>query len=302
MNVNQVAHAQTPDSVIVVTDRSSGAVAKFVEKLKVSLKNYRIKIIDSVDITAIADVIKYTNDRPFYITVGNNALQTLVAKKITTPILATFISESSYRTILNNHNRKNITAIFSDPDPDYQMKLIKSLYKKPVKVAVILSESTRKKQPLLQQLAKKNDLDIKIINYNSSDNIYKALNNISNADILLAIPDDNIYNHDSIRTIILTTYRHNQALIGFSSGMVKAGALATIAAELEDIADEISILISNYSKNGKLPAARYYRYFTVKINQHVARSFNVRNTDSLKQIIPSIAEQMITSLETQQAR
>lgn len=289
-------HARGLGAVTVVTDQTSDAISEFVDRLKTSLMDYHVSVVNSTNIAA--DIYKKANNSSFYITIGSAPLDVLVSRNIKAPILATFISESAYRTVLKGRRNKNVTAIYSDPDPDYQMKLIKSLYNKPVKVAVLLSESTQQKQMMLQQLAVKNDIDLKIVKYNSSDNINKALNNISNTDILLAIPDDNIYNHDSIRTIILTTYRHNQALIGFSSGMVKAGALATIAAELEDIADEIRILINNYNQNQRLPSARYFRYFTVKINQHVARSFNVRNTNSVKQIIASIAEQMVTSLDT----
>lgn len=294
-SIASVVHAQNIEAVTVVTDQQSGAILKFVNGLKSSLHKHKVNVINSKAATSIS---KSADNRAFYITVGGDPLAALISRKVSSPILATFISESAYRTITKDRHGRNITAIFSDPDPDYQMKLIKSLYKKPVKVAVLLSEATQEKRQSLEHLATKNELDLKIVNYNSADNIYKALNRISNTDILLAIPDDKIYNHDSIRTIILTTYRHNQALIGFSSGMVKAGALATIAAELEDMADEIKILINNYNTNKRLPSARYFRYFTVKINQHVARSFNVRNTNSVPEIIASIAEQMLTHLDT----
>lgn len=287
-------HIQT---IAVVAEKNSGEIDALIDTLSEYLgKSYKVQSFYS---SSSPDLKQLENK--FIIAVGHRSLKWLIDNKVSSPILSTFISQTAYLTLTKNSVFKQgqLSAIYSDPDPDYQMRLIKKLYNYPINVAVLLSHNSRYLRRHLKTVARKNDIDITILNVTASDNIYKVLNKISGSDVLLAIPDENIYNLNTIRTILLTTYRHNQAMIGFSQGMVNAGALASITTNLDDMVIEIRNWIRKYRKYNTLPKARYARFFNVKINQHVARSFKVENTNATA-LAKAVASEMITHLRTEQ--
>ena len=284
-------------SIAIVADKNSSEIESFIKTLSRTLGNtYEVVSFYSSSPPALSLL-----DNKFIIAVGHRSLKWLIEKKVRSPILSTFISQTAFLSLIKDSSikRGQVSAIYSDPDPDYQIRLIKKLYNRPVNVAVLLSHNTRYLRKELNQVARNNEVTIDILNVTASDNIYKVLNKISKSDVLLAVPDEKIYNLNTIRTILLTTYRHNQALIGFSQGMVTAGALASVTSNLEDVVDEIKNWIGKYKKYNVLPKARYARYFNVKINEHVAQSFKVENT-SATALAKAVASEMITHLNTDQ--
>jgi putative ABC transport system substrate-binding protein len=78
---------------------------------------------------------------------------------------------------------------------------------------------------------------------NITDKIKHALHH---SDVLLALPDSNIYNSKTVKNILLTSYRYRKPVIGFSKNFVDAGALAAIYSDTEMIAMTASKLIEQY--------------------------------------------------------
>ncbi|MEA9983194.1 hypothetical protein QN374_15230, partial [Herbaspirillum sp. RTI4] len=168
-----------------------------------------------------------------------------------------------------------ITAIYADPAPENQYKLISILHKKILSAAVLISDETEYLRPALIQAAEKNSLSLILENISGRNNINYALNNIKYIPFLLAIPDENIYSPESIKNILITTYRHNQPMIGYSSALVKAGALASIHSDISEIITQMDEQLTEYDKTGKWPAPQFPKYFHVVVNEDVARSFNI---------------------------
>ena len=95
------------------------------------------------------------------------------------------------------------------------------------------------------------------------------------ARVLLAVPDQAVYTAENIRNILLSTYRLNQAVIGFSADMVRAGALASTYSDVDHINAHIADLAAEYLDNGELAAPQFPRYFSTTVNEGVARSLDV---------------------------
>jgi ABC-type uncharacterized transport system substrate-binding protein len=84
-----------------------------------------------------------------------------------------------------------------------------------------------------------------------------------------------VYNTENIRNILLSTYRHNQGVIGFSADMVKAGALASTYSDISDINAQVTEIAKDYLYGGELPGPQFPRYFSTIVNIGVAKSLNV---------------------------
>jgi hypothetical protein len=212
------------------------------------------------------------------VAVGPAALRALLESGTDGFIISVFTSSQVYRDILDKAPKvraKKVSAVFAEPSPVDQFQLISRLYKRRVRAGVLVSEATAYLTPVLLKAATVADIDLRVESVNDGESPTRALNRIANAAVILAIPDSNVYNTDSIRSILDTTYRRNQSIVGFSPSMVRAGVLASVYSDADDIAAHLAELIDELATTGLLPMPQYPKYFQVQINDSVARSLNV---------------------------
>lgn len=209
--------------------------------------------------------------KPLCITIGPLALHDAVDRDVLCAVLSAYTSSQVWRAAtasVKPLRLREMTAIYAEPAPADQLRLIALLYKRPVKVAAIVGADTAYLKPILRDGAE-------VEQFWPGDDINFALNRINQAEVLLATPDSTVYNPESIRNILLSTYRHNQAVIGFSADMVNAGALATTYSDISDINAQIAELASAYLSTGELPTPQFPRYFRTIVNDGVAGSLGV---------------------------
>lgn len=96
-------------------------------------------------------------------------------------------------------------------------------------------------------------------------------------DALLMLPRAAIYNRDSLKGVLLTSYRFRKPAISYSPAHVKAGALASIYSSPVDIGRHLAALVNNHLQNSLNPdpGFEYARYYTIAINSRVARALNL---------------------------
>jgi ABC-type uncharacterized transport system substrate-binding protein len=177
-----------------------------------------------------------------------------------------------------------VTAIYAEPSPFDQLRLVSSLYKRRVNVAVLVSDKNEHLLPALRLAASLANVDLTIEFVSREDNLNRILNRVSDSPVLLAIPDHAIYNPENIRTILLTSYRHNQSVVGFSTAFVKAGAVASTYSEIDDVITQLDEMIRQFETSGRLPPPQFPKYFNVSVNDNVARSLNLIVDDGTRKL------------------
>ena len=100
-----------------------------------------------------------------------------------------------------------------------------------------------------------------------------------NHDALIAIDDDQLYNRDTIRSVLLTTYRHGRVVIGPSRPFVNAGSLASAYTASDQYLSQLTDMVLQFLTSGRLPPAQYPRQFRVAVNRQVADSLNLKIAD-----------------------
>ena len=218
--------------------------------------------------------------RMVLVTIGPVALRNAAARKCDCVIIAAFTSSQVWRAVtadLPTARLLTMTSIYAEPAPADQLRLISLLYKRPVRVAAIVSRETGFLKPLLHGAT-----PVEIEDYSAGDDINYALNRVGQAQVLLAMPDRTVYSAENFRNILLSTYRHNQAVIGFSADMVRAGALATTYSNIEHINAHVADLANDFITTGELGAPQFPRYFRTIINEGVARSLQVSMSDEAR--------------------
>ena len=96
-------------------------------------------------------------------------------------------------------------------------------------------------------------------------------------DALLMLPRRSIYNRDSLKGVLLTSYRYRKPAISYSPAHVKAGALASVYSSPTDIGRHLALLVNRRLEDPswQWPAFEYARFYTISTNRRVARSLSL---------------------------
>ncbi len=96
-------------------------------------------------------------------------------------------------------------------------------------------------------------------------------------DLLLMLPRQSIYNRDTLKGVLLTSYRNRKPAISYSPAHVKSGALASIYSSPIDIGRHLALLVNRrLQKPGyKAPAFEYARFYSIATNRRVARALDI---------------------------
>ncbi len=215
--------------------------------------------------------------RMLYVAIGPTALRDAVARRCDCVVISAFTSSQVWRAVTKSAPGRaaSMTAVYAEPAPADQLRLAALLYGRPVRVGAILGRDTAFLRPTLE-----NEVDVQPLAL--GDDINHTLNRMTRSEVLLALPDGDVYNPENVRNILLSTYRRKQGVIGFSADMVKVGALATTYSEIEDINTQVAEIAASFVATGELAPPQFPRYFRTLVNEGVARSLDVRVTDGAR--------------------
>lgn len=281
--------AETKLSPTVVIFGESKLATKYIDLLKEKTGLY----FNVVDLNRTKSII---NIHPPFIVVGSKALDSILEINSTLPIISTLVSRvdfyhslQQYKTSENSDNYfANITAIYSDPDLFLQFKLMAEFFTAPT-ASMLISEKSSFMKPQLLTAANKAGVKLSFTPFNyQTDNIDKVISSIRHSDILFAMPDRDVWNLRTIKNILISSYRQDQAVFGFSRKMVKVGSLATVYTDIDDISEETVTMLISYQKTGKLPEKKYPSEFDISVNKNVALSFGKAHDET--KLISTIKE------------
>lgn len=78
-------------------------------------------------------------------------------------------------------------------------------------------------------------------------------------------------------------------MIGYSAAMVRAGVLATTLSSVEDVLTQLEEILREIDRSRKVPAPQFSKYYSVDVNQDVARSLDIETNDAIKVLSKPLA-------------
>ena len=282
-------HEKIPEKhhVFIIYSADNTLHSNIIQKLSENLTLKHSDIIIS-KVTPEETIIKIDNNADIIVAIGAEGMRSANKYYPTTNKL--FISTDPEKFRLDSHANKNDAILYMTQSYCRQMQFIK-LIKDDWKVVSLLSSEKKPANSInIQQCANKYGLEIYTVNTadneNMTDHVKSALNH---SDLLLALPDKNIYNSNSVKNILLTSYRHRKPVIAFSRNFVSAGALASIHSNIEQVAQSASSLIQQYFETGHqfINPVNYPQTFDISINRQVFRALNLTSpdVDKLRQML-----------------
>lgn len=209
-----------------------------------------------------------------YLALGAAAFQAAVDARPDAPVVSLFASRQAYERTTRSAPNAPATAIFGEPAPMQQMRLIASMYKRQVAVGVLIAEQSAPIEQALRDAASASGLRLELARVGQDGGLTRALNQLGSATVLLIQPDTALYSQASLRELLESTYRRRLPVIGFSAALVTAGTLASAYTSIEDTLLQLDGVLDQIAA-GRLPVPRYPAYWRVAVNDSVARSLDV---------------------------
>ncbi len=194
------------------------------------------------------------------------------------PVLALMIPRAASEKLQwpTSLGRRKISAIYIDQPPSRSLGLAAAAFPAARRVGLVISpENAAVAKDLLKEATLRN-LRLTVETINSADDVAAALRRVlQDSDVLLLVPDAIAINAGNAQNVLLTTYRFRTPVIGFSQGLSKAGAVASVYSSPKQIGQQGAQFAHRLEEDGELPMPQHAGEFSVVFNPHVARSLGV---------------------------
>ncbi len=276
------ANAYTGITVVMSSStlNSLEFIAKFKEELVVNkAETLKVKVIDLSEV----DQLTVAENSELVIALGVRALEVASKLKHTTPVLGVFTPLPIYNKVLFNSGRRLgiFSAIVLDQPYSRQIGLVRIALPEAKNLGILAGSTSGRYERFLREEAERHGFNAGVEYVKSDLDLIPKLEKIfTSNDALLAIPDPLIYNRQTAQPILLTSYRYQVPVFGYSRSYVKAGALASVYSDAKHLAKQAAeIAIETQGRKNLLPPPVPPKYFSVIINRQVQRALNLLLAD-----------------------
>jgi putative ABC transport system substrate-binding protein len=213
------------------------------------------------------------------VAVGVRAAESLAGLPLRIPMLAVLVPRAWYvktgRARLSDNSRRVASAIYLDQPFERQGHLIRLALPEVQRVGVLLGAEQAGLADELEVALRAQQLSLVHRALVADERLIAPLESVlSNADVLLAIPDPQVFNRNTAQSLFLTTYRYRVPVLGYSRSLTRAGALLSLHSSPAQIARQAAEWVRQALSGAPvhLPPPAYPAYFSISINEQVARS------------------------------
>lgn len=209
------------------------------------------------------------------VTVGSAAANFALKELQDKNIISVFITRNAYQSIIADSNLTNRTsAIFIDQPVERLMNLTGLLNVDQDEFNVGLLSDRKIKY---YKSNNKIDVNVNAKELSPSDNPTKIIEPliISN-DVLVVLPGGSYFNQLVAKLVLQLSMKHKKPVIGFSKKYAEAGALLSLYSSPPDIGLDSARMVNAWlaDQNNKLPLPHNGRFYSIKMNEKIARRLN----------------------------
>ena len=266
-----------------ISSERDAVIESFREDLSFQLNGKSLKII------SFNEIGKVDGPEDIVIALGESGLTSVLAAGGSSTVIAALISKYSFDKVQADFLgfERTVAAIYSDPSPLRQLALAKVLYGSDINVGVISSKVQAENVNEIEALAADLNINMKVFFINEKEKLSTFIDMAKGIDVLLLLKDKDLYEVVPLDRILLASYDiNNVGVIGYSSGIVRSGGLATTYSSLSDISTSLAQVLQRIERGDNI-RSHYPENFNIKINKYVRRSLG------LKKILENLAKEEI---------
>jgi ABC-type uncharacterized transport system substrate-binding protein len=200
-------------------------------------------------------------------------LQWRLGAKEGPPTLVLRISRVEARHLLRDGQPAQVTLLWSDPSPARQVRLARQLLPQAQRLGLLFGADSAFLVEEFRQAAQAQGLKLEARRWDEPRDSRPLRRVLSKSDLLLGLDDPKLYNAQTIKSLLLTSYAKNLPVLGPSASFVKAGSLATTYSDQENWLQTLDELLDRPLPSW--PLSRYPQHFKVLSNRQVARSLGL---------------------------
>jgi len=279
--------------VVIVTSDVTAAYVDAVQALMDGLSREGINRYDMRQMTA-AEFLAFaklgqTPRAKVFVALGLEASNALAQTSAVAPVLSFLIPRAGFDRVLRGSGRKassQFSAIYLDQPLERQLGLIELALPDAKSVGVLWGPDSFTRAPALRLAATNLRLTLVESMVTNQQAVFPGLRQVLNeSNVLLAMPDPQVYNSNSVQNILLSAFREKVPMLAFSPAYVKAGALLGLYVTPTQAGKHAALLVLDVLRDRTLPSSPVESNdFEVAVNEHVARVMSLTlDTKTLRQ-------------------
>lgn len=273
--------------VIVSSDDTSAyaeaAQAALGELVRSGVPRYDIRLMTASELAQAVQAGRAPQPRVF-LALGSLAAETLASDAggmLTAPVLSALIPRTSFEHIALRRNTKSAprwSAIYLDQPLRRQLALIRLVWPQAQRLGVLWGAESQSRAPALRALAQAAGLTLVEAQADGPGGLFPAIKRVvDGSEVLLALPDPQVYNSASISHILLAAMRQQLPMVAFSPAYVRAGALLALYQTPTQAGLQAAAILNEVLHGKPLPAtAQESADFEIGVNTHVANALKLQ--------------------------
>jgi len=216
------------------------------------------------------------------VTFGAAAFRVGIERALVTPVLgrapmlAALVSQASYLDLAPKSALRS-SAVWLDQPPERYAELLRQALPEHRRVGVLFGpDSVVWRSALARALAARGQTLLEATLASDERALYPALRSLlDEADVLLALPDKQVYSPANVPNILLAAYRRRVPLVSYSAAHARAGAVLALHTTPQDVARQVAAVLRQVLTGRGLPPPRLADEGSIAVNEQVARSLGL---------------------------
>lgn len=214
------------------------------------------------------------------VTLGADALRQALALRAPAPILSLLVPRATYVSLVAAAARapeRDVAGVFLGQPAARQIALVQRVAAGKTRLVILGGANDDAAAQRLAAAARREGLAARHVKVVDEAEIFGVLaSSLPEADALLLLPDPKVINARTVRGILLTAYRYQVPVVGYSEYLARAGAVAAVWSPPADMGRQGGVAVRAWIDSGRWPAPAYPAAFEVEVNDTVARSLDLR--------------------------
>lgn len=290
------AEPNAPPTTLVVRSQGVSAYDRVAGELGAGIKQFysEFRSITSDDLTGLGQQARQAVG--VVVTVGYPALQDFldsrIAERFPGTLIATFVTRDAYHYYLDRYPRllqwereNRVRVLVLDQPLDRQARFISAVLPDVTNVLTLSGDQSSALVPPMRGALQALGMRLDTEPFAKGENIAGALDRLlyrrTGDSALLALPDQDVFARRNIKSIFYTTFRHRVPVISYAASHLQAGALGALYTTPEQIGKQSAELAIGAltGEPGTGLTVVSPRYFSVAINDHVAKLYGIPLAD-----------------------
>jgi hypothetical protein len=265
-------------AVVIVASELGGGYSEAAEALSAELERGGVPRRD-VQVVKAADLPVTAVSPRLFVGFGAEAARMLARRPEASSVLCTLLPREAFEQILRESGRKagpEFSALYLDQPVARQIELLRLALPQAKRLGLLWGPDFQAFAVAVEAAAKSRGLAFTGVRAEPGAPLYPSLRRVlEDADVLLAVPDRQIYNSTSIQNILLASFRARVPMLAFSPAYVRAGALLALYSSAAQVGHQAGGMALAMLR-GRPPAGpQHPQEFSVEVNDNVARSLGL---------------------------